>query len=67
MQEIERKFLVKNPDFLKGKKGFKIVQGYLSDDPQRNVRVRIKGDQAFLTINVPAYSNFIPAFINRTR
>ena len=50
MQEIERKFLVKNLDFLKGKKGFKIVQGYLSDDPQRNVRVRIKGDQAFLTI-----------------
>jgi len=50
MQEIERKFLVKNIDFLKEIKGFKIVQGYLSSDPQRNVRVRIKGAQAFLTI-----------------
>jgi CYTH domain-containing protein len=50
MQEIERKFLVKDTDFLKDLKGFNIVQGYLSSDPQRNVRVRIKGDLAFLTI-----------------
>lgn len=50
MQEIERKFLVQNTDFLKDLKGFKIVQGYLSSDPQRNVRVRIKGNHAFLTI-----------------
>lgn len=50
MQEIERKFLVKNTDFLKNLKGNKIVQGYLSSDPERNVRVRIKGEQAFLTI-----------------
>lgn len=50
MQEIERKFLVKNIDFLSNLKGFKIVQGYLSSDPERNVRIRIKGNQAFLTI-----------------
>ncbi|KQC32133.1 adenylate cyclase [Nonlabens sp. YIK11] len=50
MQEIERKFLIENADFLKGLKGLKIVQGYLSSDPERNVRVRIKGDQGFLTI-----------------
>jgi len=50
MQEIERKFLVKNTDFLKDLNGFKIIQGYLSSDPERNVRVRIKGDQAYLTI-----------------
>jgi CYTH domain-containing protein len=50
MQEIERKFLVKNIDFLKGLKGFKIVQGYLSSDPERNVRIRVKVDLAFLTI-----------------
>ncbi len=50
MQEIERKFLVRDTDFLKGLTGFNIVQGYLSSDPARNVRVRIKGDQAFLTI-----------------
>ncbi|WP_194851781.1 CYTH domain-containing protein [Nonlabens antarcticus] len=50
MQEIERKFLVKSTDFLKNIKGKKIVQGYLSSDPERNVRVRIKGNLAFLTI-----------------
>ena len=50
MQEIERKFLVKNTDFLKNLKGNKIAQGYLSSDPERNVRVRIKSEQAFLTI-----------------
>jgi CYTH domain-containing protein len=50
MQEIERKFLVKSTDFLKDLKGFKIVQGYLSSDPERNVRVRIKEDLAFITI-----------------
>ncbi|BAO54593.1 CYTH domain-containing protein [Nonlabens marinus] len=50
MQEIERKFLVKHTDFLQNLVGNKIVQGYLSSDPERNVRIRIKGDQAFLTI-----------------
>ena len=50
MQEIERKFLVKTTDFLKDLNGFKIVQGYLSSDPNRNVRIRTKGDHAFLTI-----------------
>ncbi|AZQ43378.1 CYTH domain-containing protein [Nonlabens ponticola] len=50
MIEIERKFLVKNTDFLKGQKGERIVQGYLSSDPARNVRVRVKGEQAYLTI-----------------
>lgn len=50
MQEIERKFLVKQTDFLKDLHGFKIVQGYLSKDPERNVRIRIIGNKAFLTI-----------------
>lgn len=50
MQEIERKFLVSQTDFLEQMDGLKIVQGYLSDDPERNVRVRIKGHQGFLTI-----------------
>ncbi|SCY29081.1 CYTH domain-containing protein [Nonlabens sp. Hel1_33_55] len=50
MQEIERKFLIKNTEFLEDMNGFKIVQGYLSNDPKRNVRVRIKGDLAFITI-----------------
>lgn len=48
--EIERKFLVKSDfqDFAINSE--KIVQGYLSSVPERNVRVRIKGDKAFLTI-----------------
>lgn len=48
--EIERKFLVKNIDFLKDKKGIYIVQGYLNTDKNRTVRIRIKGDKAFITI-----------------
>jgi CYTH domain-containing protein len=50
MIEIERKFTLKNTDFLKDVVGKKIVQGYLSNDPQRAVRVRIKDTSAFLTI-----------------
>ncbi|MGJ8683236.1 MAG: CYTH domain-containing protein [Nonlabens sp.] len=50
MLEIERKFLVKNTDFLKDRKGKRITQGYLSTDPARTVRVRIKGAQGYITI-----------------
>ncbi|OIV40821.1 CYTH domain-containing protein [Flavobacterium johnsoniae] len=51
MLEIERKFLVKSADFKE--QAFaknKIAQGYLSSIPERTVRVRVKGDKAFLTI-----------------
>ncbi|WP_281233426.1 CYTH domain-containing protein [Flavobacterium gelatinilyticum] len=51
MLEIERKFLVKSDDFKE--QAFaknKIAQGYLSSAPERTVRVRIKGEKAFLTI-----------------
>lgn len=51
MIEIERKFLVKNDAFIEQAKTKKyIAQGYLNSDPLRTVRVRTKGDQAFLTI-----------------
>ncbi|GAK98941.1 hypothetical protein JCM19314_2972 [Nonlabens ulvanivorans] len=50
MLEIERKYLVKNTDFLKELKGKRITQGYLSTDPARTVRVRIKGTLGFITI-----------------
>ncbi|PPK96546.1 CYTH domain-containing protein [Nonlabens xylanidelens] len=50
MTEIERKFLLKNTDFLKEKTGKRITQGYLTTDKERTVRVRIKGEKAFLTI-----------------
>lgn len=51
MVEIERKFLVLSNDFIAeafSKK--RIVQAYLSSNPERAVRVRIKEDKAFLTI-----------------
>jgi adenylate cyclase len=49
--EIERKFLVKNNDYKTiASKSTKIIQGYLSIDPARTVRVRIKGQHAYITI-----------------
>lgn len=49
--EIERKYLVINESFIHDAKvSRRIVQGYLNRDPERTVRVRIVGEQAFLTI-----------------
>ncbi|AWG21016.1 adenylate cyclase [Flavobacterium faecale] len=51
MIEIERKFLVTSDAFKKEAFSEKrIKQGYLSSVPERTVRVRTKGDRAFLTI-----------------
>ena len=48
--EIERKFLVADDSWRDGTTGVRIVQGYLSQDPERTVRVRIGGEKAWLTI-----------------
>ena len=48
--EIERKFLVKDESWRKGATGTRYRQGYLSNNKQRSVRVRIGGRKAFLTI-----------------
>lgn len=51
MQEIERKFLIKDDSFKADVvKELRITQGYLSSVAERTVRVRIKGEQGFLTI-----------------
>ena len=50
MVEIERKFLVDTKKWQPFGSGKKIKQGYLSVDPERVVRVRISGREAFLTI-----------------
>lgn len=51
MNEIERKFLVTSTEFLsENTKSNRIVQGYLNSNPERTVRVRIKGNKGFLTI-----------------
>ncbi len=50
-KEIERKFLVKNDDFLKmAVSESHIVQGYLSTDIRATIRVRIINDRAVLTV-----------------
>ncbi|VAW15195.1 hypothetical protein MNBD_BACTEROID03-792 [hydrothermal vent metagenome] len=51
MLEIERKFLVTSQDFKN--QAFskeRIVQGFLNTDPERTVRIRVKGEMGFLTI-----------------
>jgi len=51
LQEIERKFLVENGRFKTAShKHYQLVQGYLNTDPERSVRIRIKGDKGFITI-----------------
>ena len=49
-REIERKFLVVGDFKSEASDSFRMVQGYISTDPDRTVRVRIKGGQGFLTI-----------------
>ena len=50
-KEIERKFLVLNEDFKKDAvKSSNIIQGYLSKDPKRTVRIRIQDDKGFITV-----------------
>ena len=51
MIEIERKFLVLSNVFKsEAFEQNRIVQGYLSSNPERTVRVRVKGDKGFLTV-----------------
>jgi CYTH domain-containing protein len=63
MIEIERKFLVQNNTFVQAShQNTRIAQGYLSTDPERTVRVRIKGNQGFLTIKGLGNSSGITRF-----
>lgn len=48
--EIERKFLVKGSFKKFSENSVKIVQGYLSLVPERNVRVRLQDEKAYLTV-----------------
>ena len=51
MTEIERKFLVTSTDFISESTiSNRIVQGYLNSNPERTVRIRIKGNKGFITI-----------------
>ena len=51
MIEIERKFLVLNNSFKEqANSSKKIVQGYLNSNPERTVRIRIKGDSGYIPV-----------------
>ncbi len=61
--EIERKFLVKSTAFkTEAFKNTKIVQGFLSTNKKRTVRVRLKGEQGFLTIKGASSKNGLSRF-----
>lgn len=61
-QEIERKFLLKNDDWRKDAKGTFLKQGYLSTDKNRTIRVRVKGEKAYLTIKGITVNTARPEF-----
>src|SRR6478752_4013484 len=51
MTEIERKFLVNSTDYKE--QAFaktRIMKGYISTDPHRTVRIRVRGKKGFITI-----------------
>ncbi|MBN2683295.1 MAG: CYTH domain-containing protein [Bacteroidales bacterium] len=48
--EIERKYLVKNLDFLKELKPKRIIQGYIAKSLKASLRIRIIEDKGFITI-----------------
>jgi CYTH domain-containing protein len=52
-KEIERKFLVSGEFRQDSPESYRIMQGYICSDPDRTVRVRVRGDKGFLTIKGP--------------
>lgn len=63
MVEIERKFLVTSNAFKSDAlRKNHIAQGYLNSEPERTVRVRIKGEKGFLTIKGQSSESGISRF-----
>ncbi|MGB1308762.1 MAG: CYTH domain-containing protein [Oceanihabitans sp.] len=63
MIEIERKFLVESTAFKnEALKKTRIIQGFLSTNKKRTVRVRVKGEQGFLTIKGKSSKNGLSRF-----
>ncbi|MFZ4639163.1 MAG: CYTH domain-containing protein [Nodosilinea sp.] len=60
--EIERKFLIKDDSWRSGATGVLMRQGYVPTRGQATVRVRIVGDQAYLTLKGPAQGLVRPEF-----
>ena len=54
--EIEHKYLVKSDSYkASATASFHIIQGYLSRDPERTVRIRIKNESAYITVKGKTY------------
>ena len=64
MQEIERKFLILDtPDFrVDAFRKTRIIQGFLNSEAERTVRVRINGEQGFITIKGKSSSDGLSRF-----
>jgi len=60
--EIERKFLVKGPYKNLAYDQLYIMQGYISSQPDRTVRVRTKGDKGYITIKGASNSSGISRY-----
>ena len=54
MKEIELKFLLDKSElgFIQSHKGSIIEQAYIQNEKDRTIRIRIKGDLAFLTLKI---------------
>lgn len=61
-EEIERKFLVSGSYKHLSFRHTLIMQGYLSTEPERSVRIRIRGDKGFLTIKGKSTTNGLSRF-----
>ena len=63
MTEIERKFLVRSNAFkTDAYQKTRIVQGFLNTHPERTVRIRVHGQQAFLTVKGKSSENGLSRF-----
>lgn len=63
MQEIERKFLVASDTFKEqATKKTLFIQAYLNTHPERTIRIRISGEQAFMTIKGKSSENGLSRF-----
>ena len=61
-QEIERKFLVRGGFMQEVVRSTHIVQGYLSLNPERTVRIRLRGERGYLTTKGRSFDGGVSRF-----
>lgn len=63
MIEIERKFLVNSTLYKQEAfKSTRIIQGFLNTNPERTVRIRLKGENGFITVKGKSTTNGLSRF-----